>query len=949
MARNPETAISPSARLYLLGAFRLERDGRLVGLPTRKVESLLAFLALYREAHAREKLAARFWGDSPDQQARDSLRTALKTLRKQLGDDVLLADRETVQLNPAFSLWIDVREFEQTANDSLEAAINLYRSDLLAGLYDEWILPERERLRDSYLNTLLRLAHDARMRGDCPQAIEVAKRVLALDAANERAHQHLMFCYHASGDRTAALKQYEACVRALRDELDVTPSPETTVLYLEIKRAAPQPEATAPRRTNVPAPLNSFIGRTREMDRVKELIASQRLVTLTGAGGSGKTRLAIHVSTDLLDRFDDGVWWVELAVLMDASLVPQAIAKVLNVREVPNQLLGETLVNYLRAKQLLLVLDNCEHLIDACAQLVEIHLRACPNLKILATSREALDILGESVYQVPTLSLPTTLDLPMHQVLEYEATRLFVERASAVNAEFAMTAQKARAVAQICQRLDGIPLAIELAAARAKLLTPEHIAARLDDRFNLLTHGSRGALPRHQTLRATIDWSYDLLPDDAKKLFRRLSVFVGGFTLDAAEVVCTDEQFPANAVLNELARLVDRSLVLFEQRDERERYRLLETIRDYAREKLEEAGETEQVRDRHLAYFVGLAEKAEANTFGAESWGYTMRLNQELDNIRAAMDWTIQTRQSTTALRLAAAMTNFWPVGLNDIGYLSNSVREWQALMSQALSLPEGMNRTTQRAKALNASALFYWADISRVSPQREIEEALSIGRELEDNSIIATSLCNLGLIETIQGNYAQARSLLQEGLDLLPESGPENKTEYIYALIFLGDVALNQDDLIEAQMFYEQCYSILRNIHDRNWIAYVVRRLGQVAWHRGELEKASEMCQESLKVNLALGHERGVIACLPAFAGIAMSRGKARVAAQLFGAVPALLNARTVRMLQIDQLEYNRNVSRLRAQLDSPTLEKAWAKGAEMTLEQAVEYALETAKSVEH
>ena len=319
-----------------------------------------------------------------------------------------------------------------------------------------------------------------------------------------------------------------------------------------------------------------------------------------------------------------------------------------------------------------------------------------------------------------------------------------------------------------------------------------------------------------------------------------------------------------------------------------------------------------------------------------------MRMNQELDNIRAAMDWSIQTLQATTALRLAAAMTNFWPVGLNDIGYLNNSVREWRGLMSRALGLPEGLNHTPERAKALNASGLFYWSGMSTGSPHLEIEQALSIGRELEDNSVIATSLCNLGLIENIQGNYARARSLLQQGLGLLQESGLEGKREYLYAQMFLGDIALNQDDLQEARILYEQCSRALREIHDGNWLAYIARRLGQLAWHRGEFEEATKLCKESLNLNQALRYDRGVIMCLSAFAGIALARGKALLAAYLFGAVSALLTARTIRLLPIDQIEYDRNVSSLRSQLDPATLENAWAKGAKMTLEKAVEYALE-------
>jgi DNA-binding SARP family transcriptional activator len=391
--------------LRLLGSFRLESETGLLRLPTHKVEALLAYLVLYPQPHSREKLAALLWGDFTDAQARNSLRTALRTLRRQLGDELLLADRETVQLNPNFPLWVDVREFESAAprgegeegasslvtelgsGQSKEPApsvarghLSLYKGDLLADYYDDWILRERERYRDLYLDTLLRLAQSARAAGDYLPAIEYAHDVLATDPTNESAYQQLMFCYLASGNRHAALKHYEECKRVLRQELDTDPAPETTALYHEIKQSASEQQASAARLTNVPLPLTSFVGRQREIGEIKGILARQRLVTLTGAGGSGKTRLAIQVATDLLNDFKDGVWWIELVSLTDPALLPHAVSKVLGVREVPNQPLIETLANHLRAMQLLFVLDNCEHLIDACARLVEALLSDCPDL-----------------------------------------------------------------------------------------------------------------------------------------------------------------------------------------------------------------------------------------------------------------------------------------------------------------------------------------------------------------------------------------------------------------------------------------------------------------------------------------------------------------------------------------------------------------------------------------
>jgi predicted ATPase/DNA-binding SARP family transcriptional activator len=604
-----KTPVTP--RLYLLGAFRLEIGKQPIRLPTRKVESLLAFLALSPQPHTREKLAALLWGDFTDEQARHSLRTALATLRKELRGDTLLADRETVQLNPDCPLWVDAREFEQTVSNNPQSAVELYQGDLLTDFYDDWILQERERLRLLYIDTLLRLAQQARSHSEYARAIEFAQKVLAADPADEKAYQHIIFCHAVMGDRIGALKQYDECEKKLRDELGVEPSRETVALRDRIEQELTGGKSREALFTNVPVPLTSFVGRQLEMAEVKRLLETTRLLTLTGAGGCGKTRLAIQIATDLAhaNRFKNGVWWVDLAALSNPALVPQTVANVFDLRESPQAPLIAILINYFRAKELLLVLDNCEHLIEACARLTETLLSACPQLRILMTSREALNIAGETTYRVPSLSLPDPQRLsPLPALTQYEAVRLFIERAVAVQPAFSVTNANAPAVAQICQHLDGIPLAIELAAARIRALSPDQIAARLDDRFNLLTGGSRTALPRHQTLRAAMDWSYDLLSESERVLLQRLSVFAGGWTLEAAEAVCAEENA---SLLDVLTSLIDKSLVVVEEKDVEMRYRLLEMIRQYTHEKLHESGESQAVRDRHLEYFLSLAEEGE--------------------------------------------------------------------------------------------------------------------------------------------------------------------------------------------------------------------------------------------------------------------------------------------------------------------------------------------------
>ncbi len=397
---------------------------------------------------------------------------------------------------------------------------------------------------------------------------------------------------------------------------------------------------------NLPVQLTSFIGREKEMGEIKKLLTGTHLLTLTGIGGTGKTRLSLQVAADLIDEFPGGVWLVELAPLRDPALVEQTLATVMGVHEQPGCLLSDQLVEYVRDKHVLLILDNCEHVLEACAQLANLLLRSAPELKILATSRVHLNLAGETTYPVPPLALPEPgRAVTVHALAQYEAVRLFIERAIAVQPSFSVTNENAPAVAQICTRLDGVPLAIELAAARIRHLSPDQISSRLDDRFNLLTGGSRAALPRQQTLRAALDWSYDLLSMAERTLFNRLAVFAGSFSLEAVEAICIDEvgSTPspcvifATQVLDLLSALVDHSLVSLQERNAENRYILLETVRQYALEKLQTSGELPSLQDRHLAYYLKIAQEGETHVYrGRSTW--MKRFETEYDNFRAAMD-----------------------------------------------------------------------------------------------------------------------------------------------------------------------------------------------------------------------------------------------------------------------------------------------------------------------
>lgn len=413
-----------------------------------------------------------------------------------------------------------------------------------------------------------------------------------------------------------------------------------------------------PPKNNLPLQLTSFVGREREIAELRGVLAdSTRLLTLTGAGGSGKTRLALVLATEMVDCFEDGVWWVELAPLSEPDLVPQAVASAVGVREAPGRPANEVLRAHLETNDLLLVLDNCEHLIDACAALADALLRTCPGLKILATSREPLGIAGETIWLVPPLSLPEVWDLsPVERLVRYEAISLFVERAKAVAPTFELTQHNAPYVARVCQRLDGIPLAIELAAARTRVLSAAQISSRLDESLRLLGTKSRKADSRQQTLRATIGWSHGLLSGQEQTLFRRLSVFSGGFTLEAVEAVCDEDGIEQEDVLDLLSRLVDKSLVLVAEQDDEARYRLLETVGQYGREKLDESGEEPSLRRRHAYFFLKLAERVEPKINSKDRGPWLGRSDAEHDNLRAALAWSREEVDSEVGLRLAGAL-----------------------------------------------------------------------------------------------------------------------------------------------------------------------------------------------------------------------------------------------------------------------------------------------------
>jgi predicted ATPase/class 3 adenylate cyclase len=655
---------------------------------------------------------------------------------------------------------------------------------------------------------------------------------------------------------------------------------------------------------NLPRQLTVFVGREREMARIKGLVDTSRLVTLTGAGGCGKTRLALQVAADLVDAYRDGVWLVELAPLSNPPLVAQEIASVLRVREQQGRSLLTTLIEHLESRTLLLVLDNCEHLVQACAEVTDALLRACPTLRVLTTSREPLAIMGEATFRVPSLSLPELDRMPrLDRLAESEAVRLFVDRA-ATTARFEFTSQNAPLVAHICHRLDGIPLAIELAAARVKVLSLDQIAVRLNDRFRLLTGGSRTAMPRQQTLRAAMDWSYALLSDKERRLLARSSVFAASWTLEAAEAICAGDGIEDAEILDLVAQLVDKSLVTVDDSHDGSRYRLPETVRQYSRDRLLEMRQDDVFRRRHRDWHLRLADDAESGLRGPKQAEWLARLDVDHDDVRAALEWCLaRTEEIEAGMQLAAAMSRFWWMrgvltearrwltGLLDAAAdVSSSARAralleagrlaWAqsdysvavGLLEQSLTLFRGFGDQPGLADALNMLGLVAWATSEYAIAGARFEESLVIARALSDRHRIAALLSNLGLVAVARGDYQRAEALHRESHDTRVALGDAHGTAI--SLNNLGLVALAEDKVSSALERFNESLLIHQRLGNKQHIAHLLTHLGLVALRNGAGERAIALCREGLALAREVADREGIANALLGLAKSARWRG---------------------------------------------------------------------------
>jgi predicted ATPase/DNA-binding SARP family transcriptional activator len=855
-----------SLEFRVLGPLEIVRDGRPIQLGGPQQRKLLAVLLLDAGRVVRtDAVVDGLWGDQTPATAQKIVQKYVSQLRKELNGQSLIQTRAGGYVLEPGAAQIDATRFEQLLGAAgnkepeqaarlLEEALSMWRGLPWSDLPDdESAGAERTRLEELRLAAIENLMDAQLALGRHRTQVARLEELVREHPLRERLWAALLLALYRSGRQAEALDAYQRLRGILTDELGIEPSPELQELHGRMLRQdtglvlADEAEHPSGPATNLPAQITSFVGRHRELVQVKELLAGARLVTITGVGGCGKTRLALQAGAQLLNSNPDGVWLVSLEALTDSRLVYQSVASVFGAREQPGTSLTEVVIDLSKTKRMLLILDNCEHMIEACARFADELLRSAPDLRILATSRERLGISGEVVWQLLPMPIPQSEGLPAEALSHHEAIELFVDRAKAARPTFELTAENAGSVASISRQLDGIPLALELAATRVGTLAPHEIAARLEDRFLMLAEGSRTAPPRQQTLLAAIDWSYRLLSEPEQLLFDRTSVFAGGFTVEAAEGVCSSNGIAAADVVNLLSKLVDKSLIVHEVARGAGRYRLLETLRSYGRAQLRSRAELDAVRERHAVHFFELVKRSEPELRGPNQAVWLDRLEAEHDNLRAALEWACD--RGEIGLRLATGLRRFWDTR----GYVSEGL-EW---LTRALAAtPEARDTLRARALAMAGSIAVDLGDSARA--ETFATESLDISNELGDERSIALSTHVLGWAAQHHGNYELAGELLADSLSRY-ERLLEKEAEHLEGLgelwdmgiviHHLGMVARLRGDYKRARALHERSLALFRREGDGLRIGYSLWMLGVLDRYEGDYSLASEHCAQALSV----------------------------------------------------------------------------------------------------
>jgi predicted ATPase/DNA-binding SARP family transcriptional activator len=899
-------------QIHLLGGFVVSIAGRPVGDDAwrlRRARTLIKLLVLAPDHRMhREQLMERLWPEGPP--AGNSLHQVLYTARRALGTaPVRLAMRDSVVTLDGDALWVDVDAFETQAGaarssrtaDAYRAALALYGGELLPeDRYEDWSHARRDALRETQLALLVELAALQAESGERVAAVETLQRAIVEDPLHEAAHRELMRLFAVDGRGQQALAQYQQLRDVLGRELGADPDPQTRELYRAILAGQHHAEAAGGSPSHLPRQLTGFVGRARELAELERLLARSRLLTLTGPGGSGKTRLALELAARREPRFDQGARLVELAPIRDPALAVGETARALGVQLRSGDDPVAALVAQVQDASLLLVLDNCEHLIDACAALADALLRSCPNVCVLATSRERLRIPGEAAWRVPSLSLPASGAATRAADLEHsEAVRLFCERAAETSRTFALSDDNAEAVAEICRRLDGMPLALELAAARADLLSPAQIAQRLGDALALLRAGSRTGLTRQQSLRATLEWSHDLLTAPEQVLYRRLGVFAGTFGVDAVEGICG-----ADDTLDLLARLTDKSLVQVEASSDGHRYRLLDTIRQHAGERLAAAGERERSEAAHRDWYLALAEAADRDLDPAVAATWPAdRLEAEHDDLRTALASAIR-HEPPAALRLAVALWWFWMAR----GYFVEGSRRLEEALAaapaptadrarallrlagltvrlrygnteriaaygeEALAITRAAGDRRAIARALERHGMLAMGSFDFAAAERAFAEGLALALEIGDRPVTIAIKHAQGVLAACRGDNAAARALLGEALGLLDDV--EDERPPLFWALHISPVVIPAGPGGVPRAFFEDTFVLMRAVARRAGIGYVLCNVAEVWRSDGKYGPAREALERALALFRELGDDQGAGVVLNALGNLARSTG---------------------------------------------------------------------------
>ena len=983
----------PHLMLSVFGSPQIELAGSAPPkFESDKVRALLIYLAINAgQTYRRDTLAYLLWPDVADRPARHNLSQALFNLRQAIRDQAadppfLLISRATIAFNPASDYALDLAAFTgllaacathqhrqiETCGacaQRLTEAVALYHGDFLAAFtladsvaFDEWALLEREQSQRRMLQALALLAAYHERRGAYDQSCAYARRQLALDPWREEAHRHLMRVLTLAGQRSAALEQYERCRQALLEGLSVEPEAETTALY---RRIAAEDEASQSqellglptlRPHNLPPQLTPFVGRETELAQLAERLANPacRLLTIVGPGGVGKTRLALQAAAEQIESFADGVWFVSLVGLHEATHLAASIADALHLPVTASEAPEARLLSGLGDKEVLLVLDNLEQLLAGIDLLATILERA-PRVTILATSRARLDLLSEWLFELEGLTVPTAEGSATAHA--YSAVELFVQTARRVSPGFAASPADLSAVMHICRSVDGLPLAIELAASWARLLSCAEIARELARSITFLSTTARDVPPRHRSLQAVFDHSWRLLELDEQRALRRLSVFRGGFRREAAETV-------AGASLTSLAALLGQSLL---RKTIAGRYELHEQVRQYAATQLRSAQEEITIRDRHAEAMLALAEQAEPALSGPDQAAWLARLEEGRDNLRAAAQWALEQSATETALRLSGALWRFWDMH----GHFTEG-RRW---LEQALALPAHDLQPALRLKAINGAGTLARRQSDYARSAALFEGGLALSRSAGERYWTAVLLNGLGLLGRRQGDFAGATARYEESLELSRALG--NQRGVLAALGNLGSLARAQGDLDRAIALQEECLALSRQLGDQRSVAEDLNNLAVVLDAQGQFVRASALQQESLELYRALGDTYGValvlynlgtraarggasaqasvqlkeslalyhalgeatgcLDCLEQIAVLAEIEGQPRGAAQILGAAEgqrARLSAARTPAIQTD---FDSAVAAVRCRLAPDVFAAAWAEGNAMTLEQAM------------